>query len=132
MKSTPPDYKRRSMAVLCQEALEILREYHGQPLGCGLIGGQLFRESTQRGSAPFARLAGKVMKRLECAGLVRYGRARRSHWAGWLVTAVGLHTDYEELIRVEVEPLTPAAKKLIAIIEGGLARRRDRNHRGHR
>ena len=93
MKATPDGYRPRPMKILCQEALEILRE-SDDPLRCGYLGDRLFREAVHRGSAPFARIAGKVMRRLEKVGLAEYGN-RGDVW-GWRVTAAGRRCDYHE------------------------------------
>lgn len=92
MKATPDDYKPRPMAQLCQEVLEILRDTH-DPVRCGYIGGMLFPECIQRGSAPFARIAGKVTRKLGIAGLAEW-KHDRSGFGGWVVTPAGKRCDY--------------------------------------
>lgn len=88
MKAVSDEYEPRSMDALCGEALEILRANDGQALGCGFIGSKLFRDARHRGSAPFARLAGKVMARLKAKGLAEYRMARDRRY-GWTVTPAG-------------------------------------------
>jgi len=82
------DYQKRTMDELTDECLDIIK---AQPTGlrCGMIGEQLFRgTATFQGSAPYARLAGKVMLRLQAAGLARYAIGRGN--AGWYPTAKAL------------------------------------------
>ena len=85
MKATPDNYKPRSMPVLCQEALAVLRDAN-QPLRCGYIGERLFPDAIHRGSAPFARIAGKVVRRLESQGLVAWEQNANSGFGGWVLT----------------------------------------------
>ncbi len=82
MKAVPDDYQTRPMHVLCEEALEQLRDAT-EPRRCGYIGEQLFWDATHRGSAPFARIAGKVMKRLKDAGLAEWSNG------GWVISEAG-------------------------------------------
>ncbi len=91
MKSTPDDYQPRPMDVLCQSALEILREADGHPIRCGYIGGLLFPDAIHRGSAPFARIVGKAMRRLDSSGLAVW---RATGCCGWVVTVSGRKCDY--------------------------------------
>lgn len=71
MRAVDDDYSKRSMDELAEHALQIITEQPG--LRCGGIGDQLFRDvATLRGSAPFARLAGKVMRKLEREGKAYY------------------------------------------------------------
>lgn len=95
MKAVCDDYKPRSMEVLCQEALEILRA-SASLMRCSFIGEQLFRDATFRGSCPFARIAGKVVRRLREAGLaeIQIGRGGHASAWGWSVTCKGRRTDY--------------------------------------
>ena len=86
----PDDYKLRTMAVLCQEALEFLRGRDGNPYSCAQIGYELFG-----GDGSFALIAGKVMKRLKDAGLVTLDLGH-GRWSGWIVTDMGRTRDYEE------------------------------------
>ena len=65
-------------------ALEILSRYEGTVLGCGTIGDELFPGG--HGSAPYARIAGKVMKRLKRRGLATWGRAACGDSYGWRKT----------------------------------------------
>lgn len=61
-------YKKRTMRELAEEALVIIIRQPG--LGCGVIGDELFKGNAYiKGSAPYARLVGKVMKLLEADGL---------------------------------------------------------------
>lgn len=96
MRAVQDDYKQRSMETLCQEALEILRA-SSSLVGCSYMGEQLFRDATFRGSCPFARIAGKILKRLKDAGLAENsaGRYNASAW-GWQVTGKGRRTNYTE------------------------------------
>lgn len=98
MRAVKDDYKPRSMETLCQEALEILR---ASPVSmrCTYIGEQLFHDASHfRGSAPFARIAGKIMKRLAEAGLAEDhcfivgGR----YYSGWRATHKGRLCNYME------------------------------------
>ncbi len=91
MKATPDDYQPRPMGVLCQAALEILRDANGQGLRCGLLGDRLFPDAILRGSAPFARIAGKVMHRLDSAGLATWCA---DDYGGWVITRKGQSCDY--------------------------------------
>ena len=93
MKAVPNDYQTRPMTQLCQDALEILRETEHGPVRCGYIGNKLFPDAIHRGSAPFARIAGKVMKRLEHAGYAEWQRDGTG-WGGWIVTPAGQLCDY--------------------------------------
>ncbi len=74
------DYAGRSMDELGDLAMQVIERQPG--LRCGAIGDHLFGDhSTLLGSAPYARIAGKVMKQLE-----RQGRAYvqvRDGWFGW-------------------------------------------------
>lgn len=70
--TTKDEYKKRSMAELADAALEIIQAQPG--MRCGLIGDRLFRgKAYMKGSAPYARLAGKVMKVLQEEGRAYYG-----------------------------------------------------------
>ena len=76
---------RRNMAELERDALIIISRQPG--LRCGGIGDQLFKGiKVLRGSAPFARFAGKVMKRLEADGKVRYDQKANGGDGGWFPT----------------------------------------------
>lgn len=69
MKAMKKSYKPKSMKDLEIEVLRILKSSPG--LRCGLIGEKLFPEVEHyRGSAPFARIAGKVVRGLQRKGLV--------------------------------------------------------------
>ena len=92
MKATPDNYKPRAMPTLCQDALEMLREATW-PVRCGYIGNELFPDAIHRGSAPFARIAGKVVRKLEAAGLIEYLQDTTG-FGGWVVTALGRKSDY--------------------------------------
>lgn len=80
MKAVAEDYKKRSLDELADEAMEIIRRNPG--VRCGYIGERLFADAPHhRGTAPFARIAGRVMKKLE-----REGRAIciiKNGWHGW-------------------------------------------------
>ncbi len=90
MKAVADDYTPRTMAQLEEQALELLRTCPHPTVGCGWIGRQIFAGAHQRGSAPFARIAGKVMRRLQKRGLVAYGvahgRSERDDTYGWYAT----------------------------------------------
>lgn len=76
-----PD-QRRNMTELKEDALCVITDRPG--LRCGGIGDQLFKHVKQlNGSAPFARVAGKVMKRLEADGLARYDPKANGGFGGW-------------------------------------------------
>lgn len=79
MKAVSESYETRSMDELGLAALEILRRSPG--LRCGSIGGYLFAGAHHRGSAPFARLAGRVMRRLEKSGRAVF--IIENGWGGW-------------------------------------------------
>ena len=92
MRSVSDNYQSRSMVVLCGEALAILCDASRDDwLRCSYIGRQLFRDAHCRGSAPFARIAGKVMRRLEAAGFARreFKVIGKYYNFGWSVTAAG-------------------------------------------
>lgn len=81
----PP--KRRSMEELEIAAIATLARAN-QPVRCGWIGNGMF-PGRHRGSAPYARLAGKVIRRLERKGLATFeSRGRWGSW-GWVLTAKG-------------------------------------------
>ena len=61
------------MAELEDAAIDVLKQWGNRPLGCGVIGEGMFPGAVHRGSAPFARIAGKVMRRLLAAGRVEWG-----------------------------------------------------------
>ena len=85
MRAVDDDYHPRTMEQLEAAAILVLQRYRGQTVRCGLIGEQMFPEAIHRGTAPFARIAGKVMRRLEAKGKVRYGRLRTRGEYGWYV-----------------------------------------------
>lgn len=91
MKAVSDNYQVRPMHILCGEVLEILRSNDGRPIRCGHIGEQLFHDAIHRGSAPFARIAGKVMKRLKRSGLVKWSS---TEYGGWELTARGRRCDH--------------------------------------
>jgi len=98
MQAVRDDYEPRSMQALCQEALQLLRKQApGRLSHCAHIGEQLFFSARHRGSCPFARIAGKVMKRLKDAGLAKRDMQRVAGRMtyGWVVTAAGRETDYQ-------------------------------------
>jgi len=69
MKAVSKSYKRRTIEQLADEAFEILRKQN-RLASCAYVGEQLFRDDVQtmRGSAPFARIAGKVLRKLREQG----------------------------------------------------------------
>lgn len=80
------DSDRRTMAQLEEDAFTAIKEQPG--LRCGAIGDVLFDHvSTAGGSAPFARIAGKVMKRLEKKGLAFFDPKANSRFGGWFPRA---------------------------------------------
>ncbi len=81
MRSTPDDYQKRTMEELADAALEILREQPG--LRCGTLGERLFPMATLRGSAPFARLAGRVVRLLEKQGKATHLYNPSTGLGGW-------------------------------------------------
>lgn len=92
MRAVKDDYQSRTMPVLCEEALAILCDVEsGKWLRCSYIGEQLFRDAYFRGSCPFARIAGKVLKRLEAIGLARsHGEVVGGQYRfGWAATSRG-------------------------------------------
>jgi hypothetical protein len=78
MKAVNEEYQTRSLDELGEAALTYIRRCPGAR--CGAIGDAIFKDHvhTLRGSAPFARLAGKVMRHLE-----RQGKARSKVTRGW-------------------------------------------------
>lgn len=67
----PRGYKPRSIDELAAEALKVILKTPG--VRCGYIGDELFGDHGRlSGSAPYARIAGKVMKKLESEGLAYY------------------------------------------------------------
>lgn len=71
MKATRDDYRKRSLAELADEAFLILKaSQHNLPMSAARVGEQLFSAAVHRGTAPFARIAGRVLRLLE-----RQGRA---------------------------------------------------------
>ncbi|MBC8867793.1 MAG: hypothetical protein H8E44_00150 [Planctomycetes bacterium] len=86
MKAVGDTYRKRSMDELADLAIEILRQHNGQPLGCGYIGERLFPGAIHRGSAPFARIAGRAMKRLERDGKAKWGKLTEYGSQGWYAT----------------------------------------------
>ena len=85
MRAVGDDYQPRTMEQLEAAALLMLERYRGQAVRCGLIGEQMFPEAIHRGTAPFARIAGKVMRRLEAKGKAQYGRLHPRGEYGWYV-----------------------------------------------
>ncbi len=83
MKAVQDEYRRRSMDELCEDALRILRDANG-PVRCGYIGEQLFFDAIHRGSAPFARIAGKVMQQLQREGRASWDPGPRGSFGGWI------------------------------------------------
>lgn len=81
-------YRKRTMAELADEAIAIIIKQPG--LRCGQIGDELFGDhAVLIGSAPYARLAGRVMKRLERQNLAFY-QIRRDGFGGWYPTELAL------------------------------------------
>ena len=63
MRAVSDDYQPRTLDELADQALLILGEQGD--MRCGLLGSLLFKDAARlRGSAPFARIAGKVVRRL--------------------------------------------------------------------
>lgn len=81
--------RTRTMEGLELDALAITEAInHHHPASCAVIGEHLYRDRTMRGSAPYARIAGKVMRRLESKGQAVYLVMRGV--AGWRLTGAGL------------------------------------------
>lgn len=79
------DYMSRTMDQLADEALEIIRKTPG--LRCGTIGDHLFGDHARLlGTAPYARITGKVMRKLEREGKAVY-RLAADGWDGWYPSA---------------------------------------------
>ena len=78
----PANAEKRTLDELADQAFEILKQYG--PMRCGVLGGLLFPNATGavNCSCPYARIAGKVTKRLEQQGRAYYDTngwvARRS------------------------------------------------------
>lgn len=85
MKAVNDGYKKRSMIELELEVLNVLRNNIDRPVRCGWIGEQIFKDHVDfyRGSAPFARIAGKITKRLEKKGFAKWSGG------GWMLTEKG-------------------------------------------
>lgn len=82
MRATKDGYKRRTIEQLADEAFELLRKTD-RLASCAWIGEQLFRDEAHfRGSAPFARIAGKVMRRLKAQGRAIW-TVDATGWSGW-------------------------------------------------
>lgn len=83
MRSTSKEYKRRTIEQLADEAFELLRKTD-RLASCAWIGEQLFRDEveTMRGSAPFARIAGKVLRKLKAQGRAIW-TVDAMGWSGW-------------------------------------------------
>lgn len=81
MKAVTQEYQKRSLDELGEAAMAHIRRCPGAR--CGAIGDAIFAGHIDhtRGSAPFARLAGKVMRRLEKQGKACY--AVKNGWGGW-------------------------------------------------
>ena len=77
------------MTLADERALEVLRRENGRLVGPGYVGSELWGERQRGGncSCPWARPAGKVLKRLERAGLAEWVH-EGSSW-GWRVTEKG-------------------------------------------
>ena len=82
MRAVSDEYNKRSMQELADDALEIIKRQPG--LRCGGIGDELFPDGTiLRGSAPFARIAGKVMRILQTDGRAVYKSQSNDRLGGW-------------------------------------------------
>lgn len=79
-------YQKRSLDELGDEAVRILSRYGDVGCNTGEIGNQLFPDAVGavNCSCPYARIAGRVLHRLERKGLVC---ARRRF--GWVITPAG-------------------------------------------
>jgi len=93
MRAVTDDYEPRTLRTLAQEALTVLRQHHPEPLRCGYIGSRLFR-ARKRGSAPYARIAGRAMRLLKETDLAYYDIAVERRSSGWRATSIGLKEDY--------------------------------------
>lgn len=70
----PSNAKKRTLDEMADQAFEILKQ-HG-PMRCGVLGGWLFPKATGAAncSCPYARIAGKVTKRLKEQGRAYYDK----------------------------------------------------------
>jgi hypothetical protein len=79
------------MAFMLTEAQrKVLAVLGDQPLGPGHIGDEVWGENGYRGSAcsaPYARVAGKVLNSLKAKGLAEWISENKS-W-GWVITGSG-------------------------------------------
>lgn len=79
-KTARDGYHPRTLASLADEAYVFLRGSSGL-MSAARVGEAIFPDATHRGSAPFARIGGRVLRLLE-----RQGRAVRvieRGWSGW-------------------------------------------------
>lgn len=83
MKAVSKEYKRRTIEQLADEAFELLLKAD-RLASCAWVGEQLFRDDVQtmRGSAPFARIAGKVLRKLKAQGRATW-TVDGTGWSGW-------------------------------------------------
>lgn len=84
---------RRSMDELEDAALAALLALRDVPVGCGALGDRVFADVIREkghhnGSAPYARVMGRVMARLKQRGLVRCVSSVRGG-RGWVLTSAG-------------------------------------------
>lgn len=79
----------RSMEELERAALEILARRPESPISCGCLGDELFVGRLHKGTAPFARITGKIMKRLENKSLAF--KRKQGVIFGWVISQQGLN-----------------------------------------
>ncbi|WP_417744737.1 hypothetical protein [Rosistilla oblonga] len=82
-------YEPRSideLGLLAMHIIGVTRD--NRPVRCGLLGELLFKDApvTMRGSAPYARIAGRVVRKLEGKGFACY----EPKSGGWKLTSHGL------------------------------------------
>ena len=83
----------KTMEELETVALACLRDRNSVPIRCGTLGDQIFRDHIKEtgmhnGSAPYARITGKIMARLKENGLAYY--TGRGSYFGWVISQKGL------------------------------------------
>ena len=94
MRAVDDSYESRTLEDLAVTCLGILS--NDQLMRCGYIGGQLFPGAIHRGSAPFARQAGRVMRVMERSGWAV--SESRDGWQGWRLTVAGVRERDERAV----------------------------------
>lgn len=78
--SVHTDYRPRTMGELENSALEVLHKW-GTSLPCSVIGEGMFEDHAHvNGNCPYARIAGRVMRRLREKNLAVCDR-KTGHWS---------------------------------------------------